>query len=393
MRLLGYITLNIVLPQNEGEFCFLNNNFSQNPYKVFTLTHTLSAVGIRKYSAGSLESGNGEAWRRVEKRIEDSPSDAVVEDHINNQTIGPQFIPFFMNTSANRNDLKINLGVKYKVYNHSRNSSVDISGAGYNLTDTWIVALDGTVATHTLETSIDNQIDSPATTITVNGTINGLNTQTIKEEAEAELEDEVDSSEASEEDLDAVEEPASTNKNNAHSNAETALAQIWGYTFTEASRVYGIIPASLSRGQTLNNNILKKSVGHNKNTGTITWSVSYSDIEIFGDSNVISSEDISISYNNYNSGGLDTQVIALIPVIGRPEGPIMQRFNTRKERTASVNLDLVFKKTHRPDAPPTSYANSIVSQYRPANARVNSRTESWNKKTGVYNLSIEWVYR
>lgn len=355
------------LSQNEGEFCFQNGDLSQNAYKVFTLTHTLSAVGIRRYTAGSLDSGDGEAWRQaakwIEKRIEDAPSDAVIESHINNQTIGPQFIPFFMNTSANRDDLKINLadGVKYKVYNHTRNSSVDVSGAGYNLTDTWKVALDGTLATHTLETSIDNPVDSASTTITVSGTVNGLNTELI-----------------------------STNKNNAYKNAETSLSQIWDYTFTEANRVYGEISTSLSRGKTLNNNILKKSVGHNKSTGTITWSVSYSDITILGDKNVISSEDISISYNNED---LTTNVIALIPVVGRPAGPIRQIFRTGKERTISVNLDLVFKKTHRPDRPPTSYANSIISQYRPSNSRINTRTESWNKKTGVYNLSIEWVYR
>jgi hypothetical protein len=61
------------------------------------------------------------------------------------------------------------------------------------------------------------------------------------------------------------------------------------------------------------------------------------------------------------------------------------------------------KKNFRPDDPPKTVANEIIAQYEPPNslynefeettAFVNSRTDNWNKKTGAYSISIEWVYK
>ena len=82
-----------------------------------------------------------------------------------------------------------------------------------------------------------------------------------------------------------------------------------------------------------------------------------------------------------------------MPVLGRAAGPVIQTFPTNRERKVSVNLDLVFKKDYRDNNPPTLDAESIIANYKPSEGLVTSRTESWNKKTGVYNLSVEWVYK
>lgn len=361
------------LSQNDGQFSFIGNNLTGVPWKTFTLTHTLSATGIRKYNdSGSLDV-DGEAWRQaakwIESRLIDEPSEAGIASHINSTTGGPKFAPFYMDSenSENRNiDLSsARFGLGYKVYNHNRTSNIDISGAGYNVTDTWLVAIDGTKCIHELESSIENSQEGSSITITVNGSVTGLN------------------------DL-----GYSSNIDNKYENAKVEFDSLISSSkpFEFASYVYNSINPTLkiATGRSLRDVVQKKSVGHNKNTGTITWSIIYNDQQILGDQDKIASEEISINYDNED---LSTAQIAIIPVIGRPRGPIIQSFNTNKERKVSVTLDLMMKKNYRPDQPPKDVANSIISQYRPAGGYVNSRSDNWNKKTGVYNISIEWVYR
>lgn len=372
---------------NEGQFTYHINQIDNDAvlYKTYTLTHTLSAVGIRKYQGSSLDS-DGEPWRQaakwVESRIIDNPDDTAIASHINNLSTSaddeedkePKFVPFYMNSAAKKSDLKIDLvsGLKYKAYNHSRNSSVDITGAGYNLTDTWILALEDTKAIHSVSSSIESNQESAFVTVNVNGTVVGLNDISAKE-----------------------------NIDSRYNNAKTELNKfIDGIIiddvfinppFLVAQKAYENLNAFFKRsGGNLNDNIISKSVGHNKNTGEITWSISYNDENFLGDISKISSENLTINYDNEDKSNV---VIAILPVIGRAAGPVIQTFNTNRERKISVNLDLVFRKEHRTNDPPTLEAESIIETYRPSNSLVSSRTESWNKKTGVYNLSIEWVYR
>jgi len=360
------------LSQNDGQFSFIGNNLTGILWKTFTLTHTLSATGLRRYNnSGSLDT-DGEAWRQaakwIESRLIDEPSAEGIASHINSKTDGPKFSPFYMDSSTSDNtniDLSsARFGFGYKAYNHNRTSNVDISGAGYSVTDTWLVAVDGTKCVHELESSIENSQEGSSMSITVNGSVIGLN------------------------DL-----GYSSRIDNKYENAKTEYDALIASNkpFEFASYVYNNINSSLKPpNRNLRNIIQRKSVGHNKNTGTITWSIGYSDQQILGDDTKIASEEISLSYDNTD---LSVDQIAIIPVIGRPRGPIIQNFNTNKERKVSLTLDLVMKKDFRTDQPPKDTANSIIARYRPAGGYVNSRSDNWNKKTGVYSVSIEWVYK
>ena len=358
------------LSLNEGQFSYQTNQINNDSalYKTYTLTHTLSAVGIRKYSGSSLDA-DGEPWRQaakwVESRIIETPNDTAVTSHINGKADGPKFVPFYMNSEAKKTDLKIDLvaGLKYKAYNHSRNSSVDITGAGYNVTDTWILAPEDTKALHTVSSSIESNQESAFVTVTVNGTVTGLNDNI-----------------------------ATNNVDTKYSNAKTeTVAFVNGNKpFLVANKAYGDLNSFFKRsGGVLNDNKLKKSIGHNKNSGEITWSISYNDEKFLGNKTKIASENLTINYDNEDRSNV---VIAILPVLGRAAGPVIQTFPTNRERKVSVNLDLVFRKEYRTNDPPTLDAELIIANYKPSNGLVTSRTESWNKKTGVYNLSVEWVY-
>lgn len=360
------------LSVNEGQFCYQTNQIDQDTklFKTYTLTHNLSAVGVRKYTSSNLDA-DGEPWRQAAKWVNtrkiDEPTSAAIASHINNQVGGPTFHPFYMNSEEYKDDLKTNLvdGNLYKAYNHVRNASVDITGAGYNITETWVLSLADTLAIHTVQATVDSNQDSGFVTVSVNGSVTGLNTNYGT---------------------------SGNNADNRYTNAKTEGEALIAGTlpFTVAQQAYSDLNGNLkAAAQALNDTILSKSVGRNKNTGEITWSLSYNDDKIQGDKTVIASENIQVNYGN---AVLNENVVAILPVIGRPAGPIIQSFPTDNERKQTVNIDLVFKKTHRPDDPPTSYGEAIAGRYSPGGF-VNSRTESWNKKTGAYNLTIEWIYK
>ena len=361
------------LSVNEGRFCYQTNLIDQDTklFKTYTLTHNLSAVGVRKYTGSSLDA-DGESWRQAAKWVNtrkiDEPTSAAIAAHINNQVEGPTFHPFYMNSEEYKDDLKTNLvdNNLYKAYNPVRNASVDITGAGYNITESWVLSIADTLALHTVQATVDSNQDSGFVTVTVNGSVTGLNTNYGT---------------------------SGNNADNRYTNAKTEGEVLIAGTlpFTVAQKAYSDLNTNLkAAGQALNDTILSKSVGRNKNTGEITWSLTYNDDKILGDKSVIASENVQVNYGNAN---LNESVVAILPVLNRAAGPIIQSFPTANERKQTVNIDLVFKKTHRPDEPPTSYGEALASEHEPQGAFVNSRTESWNKKTGAYNLTIEWIYK
>lgn len=365
--LVSSIEENWELTENDGQYCFNNSDItSNNVFKTFTLTHTLSAVGIRGYN--STTTLNSEAWYQasewVKQRLVNTPNETQISSHINNVILGPKFVPFYMNSALKKDDLKIDLirdGVRYKAYNHSRNASVDISGAGYNLTDTWLIALESSKATHQIQTEVNNSSDASSISVAVSDTITGLNSETIN-----------------------------SNKNNAYANAKTELDNILTTSrlFSIANSTYNGL-SSFVRNGTLKNTIQSKTTGYNRTTGVITLSVTFNDENILSNATKVSNENITINYDNSD---LSTEKIAIIPVIGRSAGPVIQRFTTNKERKTSVSIDLIIKPEYRTDTPPSDLGDSIADGYA-NNGYVNTRSESWNKKTGQYNLSIEWIYK
>ena len=69
--------------ENEGVTTFVDNDISQSPYKTYTLTHTVSGTGHKKFTSGGgggLDT-DGDAWRQavlwVKSRLVDNPLLAV----------------------------------------------------------------------------------------------------------------------------------------------------------------------------------------------------------------------------------------------------------------------------------------------------------------------------
>ena len=344
------------LSPNEGTVAFKDNDISENPYLSFTLTHTLSATGLKKFASSTGLATDGDAWRQavqwVGSKLIDNPDTAITTDIMGN-AVAANFNPFYMDKDTDSDSLGYNLTTDYKVYNHVRTVNNDQAAGSYSVTDTWLVSEKSQSVTHDVEINIETGPEVPANVVSLNGTIQGLSGRG----------------------------PDNT-IGDKYTNALAALAGVLAKAPTAATTAYtdSGLTGTLRTG--IENN---KTVGHNRGTGTITWSISYDDlgVEIEG----ALKESITITDDNEDGSN---EVIAIIGVIGNAAGPIIQDMGTTTERTRSISVDITMQKANRvakPNAAPT-----FITAYQPADSYQQSKTETWDPLNGVYNLSVSWTY-
>jgi hypothetical protein len=136
-------------------------------------------------------------------------------------------------------------------------------------------------------------------------------------------------------------------------------------------------------GFTLQNVVRQKTIGRNKGTGIITFSYTYNDQEVFVPGAISSS--LKINDNNLNK---DVQTIAIIPIIGKVDGPIIQDMNTTPESSRSLEINVVMNRSNRVNKPNLS---SVYNSYKLTDSYTRNFDENWEPYTGSYTLSIEWV--
>ena len=128
------------------------------------------------------------------------------------------------------------------------------------------------------------------------------------------------------------------------------------------------------------------------------------------------SETLGITDTNYytkNTASIpdgkfpQNEVVAILGVIGKADGPIIQRMSTTQEIKRSVSLEVVMPKSQRktsaetdagspnygnPVFPPRVAANAVVDNYKPLDGIQQSKSETWDLAKGSYQVQIEWVY-
>lgn len=249
----------------------------------------------------------------------------------------------------------------YGGYNHVRSENIDEQGGGYSVTETWILTSGTAIEDFNIETQ--KSIDTGTTQVSVQGTITGLEQRTSG--------------------LALV-----TSK---YDNAVTRYNIASGLALTRAQSY---------SGYTLNIIPLQTSVGRNPVTGSINYAYTFDTRP----SNIIPnslSENISITDN------FDEQVIAVIPILGRAAGPILQNINTKKETTRQLSIDVVMPtiafgtgivdvRTALFANRPTVQVSGIIQAADPSGQGFTSyqvgNSESWTPKTGHYTRQISWVY-
>lgn len=156
-----------------------------------------------------------------------------------------------------------------------------------------------------------------------------------------------------------------------------------------ASHYTDFIAPLFTASRTLNGNPTSQSVTSNETDGIITVSTSYNDKNL--EAGAI---DQNVSINDSNIDG-SNQIVAILPVIAKSNGPVIQNMSTTGERTRSISVEITMDQNNRTIIP-RNQGQAALNPYIPicATAPVyqQSKTENWSPTSGSYSLSVEYVW-
>lgn len=274
----------------------------------------------------------------------------------------------------------------YQGYNHVRTESLDKGAGTYGVSDTWLLS-SGDSALESYNLSIQSSRDNPYVKVSIDGNIRGLSPLP----ASGYLINSV---------------VATTGfQNGPYENA------IQKYHFITNSGQFGVNSDVYKRAnnaisQNLNSQPNSFSVGTNEVNGEITYNLEFDNRPTNYFSGVLSE---SINVNDTYPG----DVFAVIPVIGRSTGPVLQYIGGRTEYKRDINIEIQLDSTDigyehtrgslmltKPSThePLRSQLNQLIYDLGPASEPfirkyfLNPPSESWSPKEGRYSLSLSWIY-
>lgn len=327
--------------------------------KAYRITRNLSATAVDTSGVGI------ESWKFARKYL---------IDHVGVPTNAGSGYPNYKADGYKFSKGIIDIPTAYSGFNHSRTENIDIGAGSFSLSDTWFLMDSGFPAVETSNISIQAGNDSAFTTVSVDGTIRGLNT--LGDQA-----------------------------SNALERARTKYLEI------SNSGLFGVGCDIYKRcnnrvAHTLNSSPTTISLGLNEAAGEITYNLEFNNrpVSIFTG---VTSETINV--NDTYPG----DVFAIVPILGRSTGPLLQYTGSRTEYRREVGIeiildasdigygdqraDLILRKPSISDPIKTELIN-VIRQVSPANEPgvrqyfLSPPTESWNPKTGSYSLNLSWTY-
>jgi hypothetical protein len=246
------------------------------------------------------------------------------------------------------------VGVSGDTYNYVREEVTNKKDGQYSVTETWIVAND--IATEVFTVRTQQSIDTGITTVGIEGTVTGF------------------------QECDTDAQITTTKYENAVKKYKDVKTEI-----LSRAQTYGNV--------TLNSQPLNYNEAFNPIDGIITYSYEYNNRP----SNIISgarSEVISIN------DSLNTNIVAIVPVLGRTAGPVLQDINTSREKSRTLNVEVVLDgvPTNTFTNPLISLLEPLVTQISPAQAFGASQfylvdnNYTWDPKTNRGTCTKVWVY-
>ena len=343
---------------DEGRYLEDDPDFSgSNTKRIFTISHSISATGIDKFD----NSGNFQerGWKQARDWCE---SRCVATPDWNTDSVPPKDRQPSPDASPDTTNIPLQIPTNYVVTNVVRSRSIDHTANTYSISETFIlVPPGGYKATSTIDVSGSDGVDADNMTVDVNITVTGL----------PDVEDPDGTG--------ALVSTTGSRYTNARAlaSALNSLAPQYALDFYNSYYLGG---APLGR-VLITDPEVSRSESHNETDGSINISLSYNDRCLL-DANAIS-ENITLNYSNRDGAN---KVVALIPVIGKATGPVIQDMGTTNEETLSISIEKRMSKDHR-----TVIPGHGADAYVPAGALRRSMTESWNPVTGNFSYSAEYV--
>lgn len=280
----------------------------------------------------------------------------------------------------------LNLIESYGGFNLVRTENVDEAAGSFSVTENWVLASGNAFERYNISTS--TSLSDPFVSVSIDGSIKGLTTFSPSGEyyggtgGEVELEG-----------------------NRPYDNAINKYNQITNSGFFGiTSNVYK--RANNTVAVQLNSQPTQVTIGTNKFNGEITYSLAFNNRPTNIISGVISE---NISVNDTYPG----DVFAVIPVLGRETGPILQYIGGRTEYKRDVAVNLVMDYTKIPYGSgrdplllkkpsvvePTAsqiaeVLRAVSPQFEPGVRKcfVTAPSESWSPKDGTYSFNVSWTY-
>lgn len=273
----------------------------------------------------------------------------------------------------------INLN-NYRGYNHIRTENIDTSAGTYSVSETWLVA-SGSNAIENYNISIQAGIDNAFVQVSIDGTIKGLS------------------------DIEASGYVPVSNLTTPYDKARLKYLELSNNgQFGVGSTIYK--RANNACNQVLNSQPSTISIGANELNGEITYNLQFNNRPQNVFTGVLAE---NISINDTYPG----DIFAIIPVLGRQNGPVLQYIGGRSEYKRDVGIELVLDYTdigygkdrsnlllRKPsiNEPIRTELRNFITSVSPANEPgivkyfLSPPTESWNPKEGRYSLNLSWTY-
>ena len=332
----------------------------------YRISHSLNATGKTHYKPDGTKL---KAWEQAK---------TFVQNRMANDINGPNGYP---NVLGQIGSGTINLVEAYGGYNHVRSENLSESAGSYSVTENWFIAQGSAYENYNINTSTSNT--DPFVNVNIDGTIKGL-TQL---------------------------QPSgfggngSTTPSGAYDNALGKYNDISNFgLFGVGCDAYKRANNTVAVG--LNSQPTSVSLGTNEFTGEITYSLGFNNRPTNIISGVVTE---SISVNDTYPG----DIFAVIPVLGRATGPILQYIGGRSEHKRDVSINLTMDYTKLPYGsqrgslilkkpsvvePIASQIADLLKEVSPQGEPgvrkhfVSPPTENWNPKEGTYSFNISFTY-
>jgi hypothetical protein len=370
------------------------NNGDISSVRTYRLTRNISATGRTMYYPNSSVIKRKEAWEQAKNYVYLSVLKDTNNVSTDNSTGYEQFPEYTLGPYFGSGYLNIAKEV-WGGYNHLRTESIDVTAGTFTLTDVWLLSSGSAYEDYRM--SLSKGSDVGLYKVSIDGTIKGLSSQS----AGGKLYGGSNTT-----------TPINLGGGNVNTQYQNAL-----YKWHQVSNTgqYGPSCHLFKRSQSLthqglNHIPLSIALGSNEFTGEITYNVEYDSRP----TNIISGAlSESITYSDTYPG----DVFAVIPVIGRQTGPVLQYIGGRTEYQRNLNVELVMDKYYssgvagtqgirqfgvlsKPslNEPFKSQINSIIHAYSPVQEQgirkyfVSPPQESWDAKSGRYSLTVNWTY-
>lgn len=275
----------------------------------------------------------------------------------------------------------VNLVDSYGGFNHVRTEQINVANGTYSVSENWVLSSGSSTENYSMTTATSNS--DPFINVSIDGTIKGLS-----KVAPDQLGDAVATATSGA-------YAQALNKYNAISNSGQ-----FGLTSDIYKRANNLVAVQL------NSQPVSLSIGTNQFTGDVSYNLSFNNRPTNFVSGAIAE---NIQINDTYPG----DVFAIINVLGRKTGPILQYIGGRTEYKRDVSLNLVMDYTKIPYSgdrrslilkkpslvePTASQIANLLKELSPQGEPgvrkyfISPPSESWTPKDGSYSFNISFTY-